>query len=159
MMRLLFFDFRISAKTLGKQIVVYHSELTALRCAGGTTNDQFCWRNRRPSASKCFFHEQLSLDLAHLRRPTFVLSRAHTHWSMIRHLWRSYKRLLKHRERIFPTFRCTNRHEFFWAIVKLFGIQRDHIFSKAKCSCHIEYILVEEMSKDAFISRYVIIRA
>ena len=33
---LLLFVFRISPKTLGKQIVVYHSELTDLRCSSGT---------------------------------------------------------------------------------------------------------------------------
>ena len=34
--RPLFFVFLISPKTLGKQIVVYHSELTVLRCLSGT---------------------------------------------------------------------------------------------------------------------------
>ena len=46
---------------------------------------QFC----RISASKCFFNEQLSLDLAHLRRPTrwtVVLFQAHMLRAMIRHL-------------------------------------------------------------------------
>ena len=32
-------------------------------------HDQFGRRNMQPSASKCFFHEQLLFDLAHLRRP------------------------------------------------------------------------------------------
>ena len=79
-------------------------------------HDQFYRTNRRPSALKCFFHQQLSLDLARLWRPTrwtIVLFRAHTHIFMIRLLRRSYKRLLKHRERIFPTFLNTNRHEPF----------------------------------------------
>ena len=31
---------------------------------------QFCRRNRQPFASKYFFHKQLLLDLACLRRPT-----------------------------------------------------------------------------------------
>ena len=75
MIRLLLFVFRISAKTLRKQIV--------------HTHDQFCRRNRRPSASKWFFHRQLSLDLARVQRTTrwtVALFRAHTHRSMIRHL-------------------------------------------------------------------------
>ena len=33
-------------------------------------HDQFCRRNGRPSASHGFFHEQLSFDLARIRRPT-----------------------------------------------------------------------------------------
>ena len=36
MIRLLLFVYRISPKTLGKQIVVFHSELTVLRCSSGT---------------------------------------------------------------------------------------------------------------------------
>ena len=35
-------------------------------------HDQFCRRNRRPFASKCSFHKQLSLDLACLRTPRNV---------------------------------------------------------------------------------------
>ena len=61
-------------------------------------HEQFCRRNRRPSASKWFCHKQLSLDLARVRRPTrlsVVLYRAYTHSSKIRNQWRSYKRLLK----------------------------------------------------------------
>ena len=34
--RLLLFVFRISPKNLGKEIVVYHSEWTAIRCSSGT---------------------------------------------------------------------------------------------------------------------------
>ena len=111
MNRLLLFVFRISPKTLGKQIVVYHSELTVLWCSSRTVATwPVVWRNRRPSASKCFFHEQHSLDLARHRRPTWwtvVLFRAHTHRSMARHLWN----LLTHRDRILPTFLYTNRYE------------------------------------------------
>ena len=68
-------------------------------------HDQFCRRNGRPFASKCFFHKQLPLDLACLQRPTWwtvVLLRAHTQRSMICHLWQSLKRLLKHSHCIFP---------------------------------------------------------
>ena len=72
-------------------------------------HDQFCRRNRPALASKWFFHKKLLLDLARVQRPTrwtVALFRTHTHRSMIRH--GSYKRLLKHRHRIFPTFLCTN---------------------------------------------------
>ena len=81
------------------------------------------WNNRHmisfaeEKGHQWFFHKQLSLDLARfqwLTRCTVALFRAHTHRSMIRHLWRSYKRLLKHRHRIFGTFLCTNRHEPFF---------------------------------------------
>ena len=91
-------------------------------------HDQFCRRNRRPSASKCFLHEQLSLDLARLRRPTrwsVVLFRAHTPRCSLRHLWWSNKRLLKHRDRIFETFLYTYWDEPFLSDS---GIQRDQIF-------------------------------
>ena len=90
--------------------IVYHSELIVQRCWRRTVA---IWpvlpKNRRSFASKCFFHKQLSLDLAHLRRPTrqaVVLFRAHTH--------RSLMILLKHRDRILPIFRYTNRHEPFF---------------------------------------------
>ena len=75
------------------------------------------WNSRLMTSFACFFHEQLSLDLARLRRPTWwnvVLFRAHTHRSMIRHRWRSYKCLWRHRERAYPTFFDINRHEPFF---------------------------------------------
>jgi len=51
----------ISPKTSGKQIVVYHSELTVLLAqAKQSPRDQLYQRFRRLFASKCFFHEQLS---------------------------------------------------------------------------------------------------
>jgi len=58
-------------------------------------------RHRWPFASKCFFHEQHSLNLAHFLRHTRsipVLFRAHKHRFINRHLWQSYKCLLKHRD-------------------------------------------------------------
>ena len=93
---------RLHPKTLGKQIV--NRSGTELE---QSPHDQFCRKNRPPFTSKGFFHKQLSLDLARVQRPTrwtSALFRAHTPRSMIRHLWRSYKRLLRHRHRIFATF-------------------------------------------------------
>ena len=84
------------------------------RCSSGTVaTGPVLPKKQRPFASKCFFHEQRSLDLARLRRSTrtVVLFRSHMHKFMIRHLWRSYKRLLKHRVSIFSTFLYINRHE------------------------------------------------
>ena len=72
---------------------------------------QFCRRNRRPFAWKCLFHEQLSLDLACLRKPiwwTVILFFSPTHTSMIRQLWRSYKRLLK------QTIDISGKRTIFW---------------------------------------------
>ena len=70
---------------------------------------------------RSFFHEQLSLDLACLWRFTWwtvLLFWAHTHRSMICHLWRSYKRLLNHRDRIFSNITLhQSTQTFFWAIV------------------------------------------
>ena len=89
-------------------------------------------------------------------RWTLVLYRAHTHRSTIRHLWRCYKRLLKHRQGIFPTYLCTNQHEpFFERLSNCAGSNEDISFFTAKCSCNIECMLVGEMFKDGSISRYV----
>ena len=85
MFRFLMFVFRISPKTLG-------------------------------FASKWFCPKQLSLDLARIQRLTrwtVALFRDHAHRSMIRHLWRSYKRFLRHCHRIFTTFLYSNRHKLF----------------------------------------------
>jgi len=69
-------------------------------------NKLWCTPNKRPFASKCFFHEQLSLSLPRTSWLIFisVLFRAHKHRSMIGHLWRSKKRLWKLRIYIFPKF-------------------------------------------------------
>ena len=80
-------------------------------------HEQFCRINRPLFASQWFFHKQLSLGFAWVQGPTrwtVALFRAHTHSFTIRHLWRSYKRLLWHRHCIFPTFLCINRQEPFF---------------------------------------------
>ena len=83
--------------TVGKQIMVYHLEFTVQLCSSGTVAT---WpalpkkQGLKAFALKCFFHKQLSLDMACARRPTWwtvALFRAHTHRSMIRHLWRSFE--------------------------------------------------------------------
>ena len=82
-------------------------------------------------ATICFevvFHKQLSLNLAWVQRLTgwsVVLFRTHMHRSMFWQLWRSCKRFLKHRHRMFPTFLCSNRQEPFWSVC---GIQREQKF-------------------------------
>ena len=95
---------------------VPHSELTVLRCSSGTSpHDQVWRRNRR----------------------TFVLFGAHTHRSMSRHLWRSYWRLLKHHDHIFPTFLYTNRHQPIFERLSSCAIQWEQIVFTAMCSCSL----------------------
>ena len=91
--RLLLFVFRISAKILGKQIVVYHSKLTVLRCSSGTVATWPAFQKKL--ATICF--EVI------FQQTTFVGfgwdSKTHTvdycfvsglYAQMIRHPWRSY---------------------------------------------------------------------
>ena len=66
------------------------------------------------------------------------------------------KRLLRHRHLIFQKFSLRQSpRSFFSAFVKLCGIQWEQIFFKARYSCNIDTMVVEEMSKDSYISRYV----
>ena len=78
---------------------------------------QFFRKNRRSFAWKCFVHEQLLLDLAHLEtliQSTAVYLRTHMRKSTIHHLSRCHRRVSKHRDRIFEAFLSTNRHKFFF---------------------------------------------
>ena len=71
------------------------------------------WNSRHQLLRSDFFHK-LSLHLTRVQSPTrwtIALFPAHTHRSMIRYLWRSYKCVLKHRHCILPTFLCINRPE------------------------------------------------
>ena len=88
--------FLISWKTTVKQMVVYHSELTVVRCSSGTNKRSFAW--------KCFVRDQLWLDLAHLETPiesTAVYFRAHTSKFTTHHLLRCHRRVSKLRDRAF----------------------------------------------------------
>ena len=109
--------FLISWKTTGKQMVVYHSKLTVLRCSSATIATCPVFRkNRRSFAWKCFVREQLLLDLAHLETSiqiTAVYFRAYTLKSMIHHLSQCHRCVSKHRDRIFEAFLAINRHETF----------------------------------------------
>ena len=96
----------------------------------------------KKQATSCFkvffFHKQLSLDLAWVQRPNFAsvtLFLAHTHRSMIRHLWRSYKRLSS-----------------YFSNISLHQLTRT--FFEPLSSCNTEC-----MPKDVSISRYVIWRS
>ena len=103
------------------------------------------------------FHKQLSLHLARLQRPT--------RWTVVLLLIRIDPWLVTCDDLInvfwstaivfFQHFFTPNDINLFWPIVKLCEIQRQQIFLTAWCSCNIEFMLVEEMPKGAFISRYV----
>ena len=94
MIRLLLFGFRISPKTLDKQIMVYHPEWTVLRFSIGTIAT---WPILPQKHAKCF-----EVLLPRTTFVEFVFEDTHgglsffwdsPHRSMIRHLWRSYKSL------------------------------------------------------------------
>ena len=74
--------FLISWMTTGKQMVLYHSELTVLRClVVRLRHVQFFQKNRRSFAWKCFVRKQHLLDLAHLEtsiQPTAVYIRVNS---------------------------------------------------------------------------------
>ena len=149
--------FRISPKTLGKQIVVYHLELTVLRCSSATVVTWPVLLQKR--ATICFeiiFTQTTFIGFGsgsktHMMNCFFVSGL----YAQIHDSWRSYKRLFKHRHRSFPTFLYTNRYEPFSE--RLCGIQREEISFTARCSCNIECMLVEEVPKNGFISRNVTI--
>ena len=152
MFRRLLFVFRISPKTSGEQIVVNHSELTVLRCSSGTAAT---W----PVLQK---NQATICNEVILPQPTFVGfsldSKSHSvdccfvsDISLICQLWRSYKRLLQHHHRIFPTFLYANRHEPFFEWMSNCAASNDKK-SFLRPGVHA---MVEKMSKDASISRYV----
>ena len=134
--------FPISWKTTGKQIVVYHSELTVMRCSSPV---QCFWKNRRLIAWKSFVHGQLLLSLVHLEtliQSTSVYFRPHMRKSTIHHLSRCHRHVSKHRDRIFWSISFKqSTWAFFWAIEKLCAIQRKQICLTVKCSCNIECML------------------
>ena len=134
--------------------MVYHSELTVLRCSSGTVATWAVLPKKQSTI--CFeviFLQTIFDRFGSGSRWTVDLFRGHTYRSMIRHLWRSYKRLLRHRQRIFPTFLYSNRHEpFFKCLSNCAGYNKNKSFLQPG---NIEYMLVEEMPKDASISRYV----
>ena len=125
-------------------------------------HDQFCRRNRRPSASKCFFNKQLSLDLGWVQRPyaglllCFGLIRTNP-WFV------TCDDLINLSSGIAIIF---FQHLFIPIDMNLFlsvcEIVRDstraNLF-RARCSCNIECMLLGEMPNDSLISRYVTWRA
>ena len=119
---------------------------------------QFFRKNRRSFAWKCFVHEQILLDLAHLETPiksTAAYFRPHTRKSTIQHLLRSHRRISKYQDRIFGVPFDQSTRTFFWANKKLCGIQPEQIFLTVNYSCYIQCILVPLMPEVVSISRWV----
>ena len=89
MFRLRRLVFLISWKTTSTQMVVYHSELTVLRCSSGTivicpVFQKKKKKNRRSFPWKCFVREQLLLNLAHLETP--IQPTAYTIGTIFKHI-------------------------------------------------------------------------
>ena len=136
-------------------MVVYHLELTVLRCSSGTiaTGPVF----PKKAKGKCFVCEHFLLDLAHLEtyiQSTAVYFRAHTRKSTIDHLSRCHRRVSKHSDRILELlFRPIDTSLFLSDWQKMCGIQLEEIFFTVKCSYNIECMLVPLMPKVVSISR------
>ena len=125
--------FLISEKTTGKQLVVYHSELTVLCSSSATIATYSVFpKNRRSFAWQCLVGEQLLLDLAHIETPlqsSALYFRAHKRKSTIYHLSRCHRRVSKHRGCIFRAFLSLNRHDpFFSAIEKYVESNANNFF-------------------------------
>ena len=142
MFRLLLIVFQISPKTLGKQIV----RPTMLK-----------WNSRHMTSFVEETGDHLLLSVSstnNFRLIWLVLKdpygrRAHTHRSMFRHLWRSYKR-------ISAIFLYTNRREpFFQELSNCAGSKDNKSFLRPVVHAVLNVCLVEEMYKNGSISRYV----
>ena len=138
MIRLFLFLFRITPKTLGKQKRIDRSSMWNSRhmtSFAEEIGDLLLWS----ASSTNNFHW--------IWRWTFVLFRAHTHRSMIRHMWRSYKRILKHRDRIFQHFFKPNRQYPFLSDCQIGRDLTRTNLSTARSWGSIECMLVEEMPR------------
>ena len=104
-------------------MVVHHSELIVLRCSSGTIATYPVFPKKKKRAINC---------LEVLRaRSTFIglSSSSNTHTVYFHHPSRCHRCVSNHRDRIFwsiPFDQSTRAS--FWAIEKLCGIQREHIF-------------------------------
>ena len=102
-------SFLVRFSNFFKEIVVYHSELTVQRCSSGTVATRPVLPKKQHLLRSDFYTNNFRWIWFVFEGPhgvlffCFGLIRI---WSMIRHLWRSYKRLLKHRVHIFQHFYC-----------------------------------------------------
>jgi len=122
-----------------------------LRCTAQKESPlkKFYRKIRRPLALKRFFHEQLSSDLARLRRP-MRSSWLVTCDGFINVLWNTAIVL-------YQNFFAPIHTVFFCSGCQIVRDQTRTNFFTARCSCNIECMLVEELPKDASISRSCII--
>ena len=125
--------FLISWKITGKQMIMYHLELTVLCCSSGTIATCPVFLKKKLSfAWKCFVRKQLLLDFDHLEttiQTTAVYFRAHKRKSTIHQLSQCHRRVSKHRDHIFGAFLSTNRHEpFFEGLTNCVGFNANKYF-------------------------------
>ena len=150
MIRPLLYVFWISPKSLGKQIVMCHSELIVLRWSSGTGDHLL----RQASSTNNFRwiwlgcedpHGGLLLCFGLIRAdPWFVICH-----DLINIFWGTAIIF-------FQYLGYTNQHEpFLERLSNCAGSHEKKSFFTARCSCNIECTLLEAMSKDAFISRCV----
>ena len=118
MIRLHLFDFRISRKTSGTQIVVCHSELTVLHCSRGIFATEAVLSKKQASicvevfAPRTSFIRFGSSSKTHTVDCCFVSgSYVYIHYSSPVTILYTF---LKHCDRILRTFLYTNRHEPFF---------------------------------------------
>ena len=114
--------FLISWKTTGKQMVVYHSELTILRCSSGTIAT--CPVFHKKQAIICLKVLRALATfvglVSSLNTHTAIYFRAHTRKSTIHHLSRCHSRDSNHRDCISEAFfRQIDKNLFLsdWQIV------------------------------------------
>ena len=133
------FVFRISPKTLGKQIVVNHSELTVLRYSTVASlavlpkkQVTICFQVLLPRTSFVEFGSSSTTRTVDYSFASGLYAQIHdlSHVTILSTFFeapRSY-------------FSNISLHQ---AIVKLCGIQREQIFFTARCSCNIECMYVQ----------------
>ena len=138
--------FLISWKTTGKQMAVYHSELTVLRYFGGTIAT--CSVFPKKPAIICLEVFRAGATFETNIQSTAVYFRARKRKSTIHHLPRYHRRASKHRDCIFGAFLSTNCHE------PVFKRLTNSVGSNVKnFLMNIECMLVPLMPKVDSISR------
>ena len=96
---------------------MYHSELIVPRYSSGTVSTWPVLPKKETIFFEVIFTQTTFVGFglgSKTHRWTVALLQAHTPRFIIRHLWRFYKRHLRRRQRIFPTFLYTKQHEPFF---------------------------------------------
>ena len=145
MIRLLLFVLRISPKTFGKPIVLYHSELTVLHCLSGTVGNETSFAQETgqhmlrsaysTNNSRWIWlvfedpHDGQLFSVGLIRTNSWFFNCD----NLINVFWGSAIVFFQH-------FNTPIDTKLFWAFVKLCGIQREQVFFTARSSCNIECI-------------------